>query len=65
MSLVVWYFHKVDQCTRLANEAAEPRLRAKFLSERHSWLQALAGEVETDEAILDATIARLPSDGVT
>jgi hypothetical protein len=65
VSLAAWYFHKVDQCAQLADDAAEPYVRAKFLSERHSWLQILATEIGTDETILDATIARLPSDGAT
>ena len=48
MSLAVWYYHKADQCARLAKDAIEPRKRSDFENERKLWLQ-IAEQIEMDE----------------
>jgi hypothetical protein len=48
MSLAAWYYHKADQCARLAKDANERRKRADFEIERKLWLQ-IAEEIERDE----------------
>jgi hypothetical protein len=48
MSLAAWYYHKADQCARLAKDAIEPRKRSDFETERKLWLQ-LAEQIEMDE----------------
>jgi hypothetical protein len=48
MSLDAWYYHKADQCARLAKDAIEPRKRSDFETERKLWLQ-LAEQIEMDE----------------
>jgi hypothetical protein len=42
MSLLDWYLHKADQCARLAKEAREAGDRARFESERRTWLEVAA-----------------------
>lgn len=59
MSLAAFYLHKVDQCAHLAEEA-EPCERRRFVSERHAWLQILAGEIGADAERLEAALALLP-----
>jgi hypothetical protein len=48
MSLAAWYYHKADQCARLAKDAIEPRKRSDFETERKLWLQ-IAEQIEMDE----------------
>jgi hypothetical protein len=48
MSLASWYYHKADQCARLAKDAIEPRKRSDFETERKLWLQ-IAEQIEMDE----------------
>ena len=48
MSLAAWYYHKADQCARLAKDAIEPRKRSDFEIERKLWLQ-IAEQIEIDE----------------
>jgi hypothetical protein len=52
-----FHLHKVDQCARLAEDAAEP---SHLESERRAWLQILAREISADPKTLEATIALLP-----
>ena len=61
MRVAAWYLHKVDQCARLADDACKARIRSKFTSERHAWLQILAAEIEADAATLGAVIELVPS----
>jgi hypothetical protein len=42
------YYHKADQCARLAKDAIEPRKRSDFETERELWLQ-IAEQIEMDE----------------
>jgi hypothetical protein len=58
-----FYLYQVDRCTRLAEDATEQCKRDSLEAERHSWLQVLAGEIGTDEVVLDAAIALVPMDG--
>lgn len=58
MSLAPFYLHKVDQCARLANDAAEPCERDRFISERQEWLRILAGEIGTDAERLEAVLVQ-------
>jgi hypothetical protein len=60
MSLAAWYLHKVDQCARLADDAADPCGHDRFVSERSEWLRVLADEMGADVGVLEATIALLP-----
>jgi hypothetical protein len=60
MSLAAWYLHKVDQCLRLTDDAAEALDVARFTSERSEWLRLLAEEIGADVAVLEAAIASLP-----
>jgi hypothetical protein len=53
-------FHKIDQCARRADDAADPRDRARFVSERRQWLRILADDIGADVSVLEATIALLP-----
>jgi hypothetical protein len=48
MSLAAWYYHKADQCERLAKDASEPSKRSDFKTERKLWLQ-IAEQIEMDE----------------
>ena len=48
MSLAAWYYHKADQCARLAKDAIEPRKRSDFKTERKLWLE-IAEQIEMDE----------------
>ena len=48
MSLAAWYYHKADQCARLAKDADEPRKRYDFETERKLWLE-IAEQVKRDE----------------
>jgi hypothetical protein len=48
MSLAAWYYHKADQCARLAKDAIEPRKRSDFETERKLWLE-IAEQIEDDE----------------
>jgi hypothetical protein len=57
MSLPAWYLHKVDQCARLAENAAEPSHRRRFESKRKAWLRILADEIRADEATMRAVLA--------
>ena len=50
MSLAAWYYHKADQCTRLAKDAIEPSKRSEFKAERKLWLQ-IAKQIEMDEEV--------------
>jgi len=58
MSLASFYLHKVDQCTRLADDA-EPCERARYVSERQEWLRILAQEIDTDTVRLETVLALL------
>jgi hypothetical protein len=58
-----WYLHKVDQYSRLAEEATDPCERARFISNRHSWLQILATELGADETAFEAAIAVVQTAG--
>ena len=60
MSLGSFYLHKVDQCARLADDAAEPCERARLVSERQAWLRILAGEIGTDATRLEAALVGWP-----
>ena len=48
MSLAAWYYHKADQCGRLAKDASEPSKRSDFKTERELWLE-IAEQIEMDE----------------
>jgi hypothetical protein len=37
MSLCAFYLHKAEQCDRLAAEAIDPRVRAKYKDEGDLW----------------------------
>jgi hypothetical protein len=66
MSLLSFYLHKVEQCTRLARDATDARDFARFASERCEWLGFLAEEIGADVGLLEAAIALLPmEDGNT
>jgi hypothetical protein len=43
-----WYYHKADQCARLAKDAIEPRKRSDLKTERKLWLE-IAEQIEMDE----------------
>lgn len=47
MPLVDWYRHKADQCARLAEEATDPKKRARYEDEQKIWLE-LAAQAECD-----------------
>jgi hypothetical protein len=64
MSLAAWYLHKIDQCARLANDAAEPNQRCRLESERRFWLQILAEKIQVDEETLEAVIEQMGDDVV-
>ena len=48
MSLVAWYYHKANQCARMATDAIEPRNRSDFETERELWLQ-IAKQIEAED----------------
>ena len=63
MSLASFYLDKFDQCARLADDAAEPCERDRFISQRQVWLRVLAGEIGADAERLEAVLALLPIEG--
>jgi hypothetical protein len=50
MSLAHWYHQKAAQCSQMAKDASNPRLRADLKSEGKQWLE-LAANIEQDDLI--------------
>jgi hypothetical protein len=49
MSLADWYFHKADQCGRMAKDATQPDRRAAYHHEQKLWLDIAASVLSEDE----------------
>jgi len=49
MSGADWYFHKADQCGRMAKDATEPDRRAAYRQEQKLWLEIAASVINEED----------------
>jgi hypothetical protein len=61
MSVADWYFHKADQCGRMAEAATQPDRRATYLHEQKLWLEIAASVVSDDDKRFRANRLKRPT----